>query len=728
MEVYDEVLLLKKIKFIHQLGNTDCGLACLAMLFRYYNTKISLALLSAENMTGRDGLTLGDLKHIAEHYNFKFKAYRTGYNDINISNNLPVMVCSKQNHFIVVEKRTKKGYKVVDPDQGRRIISLDDLKKNYLDLIIVLEPLFSCKQVYKEPKLSINFSTKNICYIALLTLFLELFVLVVPRITSMIVDDISNKLGYEIQKYALCTVAIIFVYFIASIMRKRIILHTQLRIYHQIIKKMLTKLFGLDLSFFQSHMTGDIVNRLNSVSSINDFISNVFITFAIDFITAIVCGIAMTLMNPILFFTVICITIIQIVLISIIRRGITLDTQLYQGEQSKLQSDLVDLIANLVSIKCMGIDFQMNNKINTSYNKNIDILYRKEKKSDLLECVITTISLVTSLIIYIVGGYFVERQELSLGELVQFVSLATFFIVPFKSISVYMPQFSTIREMIERIKEVLFYKEISNDGKINLNRFEKLEMKGVYFGYAANETLLKDININVYAGNKIAIVGPSGSGKTSITKLMMNIFDTYEGHILINGVEIDKINRESYYKKLAVVTQQPLAFNDTIRKNIDPSETLDDNQIYEVLKQAELYDEIMQFPLKLNTKIGENGQNISGGQKQRIAIARALASNPSIVIFDEGTSNLDSVTEKSIFENLNEKGITQIIISHRLSTTQDADYIYVIKDGKIVESGKHDELIKKWGFIIKIIQVISKISVKKMELIKIVNIVQKSLN
>ena len=697
MEVYDEVLLLKKIKFIHQLGNTDCGLACLAMLFRYYNTKISLALLSAENMTGRDGLTLGDLKHIAEHYNFKFKAYRTGYNDINISNNLPVMVCSKQNHFIVVEKRTKKGYKVVDPDQGRRIISLDDLKKNYLDLIIVLEPLFSCKQVYKEPKLSINFSTKNICYIALLTLFLELFVLVVPRITSMIVDDISNKLGYEIQKYALCTVAIIFVYFIASIMRKRIILHTQLRIYHQIIKKMLTKLFGLDLLFFQSHMTGDIVNRLNSVSSINDFISNVFITFAIDFITAIVCGIAMTLMNPILFFTVICITIIQIVLISIIRRGITLDTQLYQGEQSKLQSDLVDLIANLVSIKCMGIDFQMNNKINTSYNKNIDILYRKEKKSDLLECVITTISLVTSLIIYIVGGYFVERQELSLGELVQFVSLATFFIVPFKSISVYMPQFSTIREMIERIKEVLFYKEISNDGKINLNRFEKLEMKGVYFGYAANETLLKDININVYAGNKIAIVGPSGSGKTSITKLMMNIFDTYEGHILINGVEIDKINRESYYKKLAVVTQQPLAFNDTIRKNIDPSETLDDNQIYEVLKQAELYDEIMQFPLKLNTKIGENGQNISGGQKQRIAIARALASNPSIVIFDEGTSNLDSVTEKSIFENLNEKGITQIIISHRLSTTQDADYIYVIKDGKIVESGKHDELIKKMG-------------------------------
>lgn len=538
---------------------------------------------------------------------------------------------------------------------------------------------------------------KNICYIALLTLFLELFVLVVPRITSMIVDDISNKLGYEIQKYALCTVAIIFVYFIASIMRKRIILHTQLRIYHQIIKKMLTKLFGLDLSFFQSHMTGDIVNRLNSVSSINDFISNVFITFAIDFITAIVCGIAMTLMNPILFFTVICITIIQIVLISIIRRGITLDTQLYQGEQSKLQSDLVDLIANLVSIKCMGIDFQMNNKINTSYNKNIDILYRKEKKSDLLECVITTISLVTSLIIYIVGGYFVERQELSLGELVQFVSLATFFIVPFKSISVYMPQFSTIREMIERIKEVLFYKEVSNDGKINLNRFEKLEMKGVYFGYAANETLLKDININVYAGNKIAIVGPSGSGKTSITKLMMNIFDTYEGHILINGVEIDKINRESYYKKLAVVTQQPLAFNDTIRKNIDPSETLDDNQIYEVLKQAELYDEIMQFPLKLNTKIGENGQNISGGQKQRIAIARALASNPSIVIFDEGTSNLDSVTEKSIFENLNEKGITQIIISHRLSTTQDADYIYVIKDGKIVESGKHDELIKKMG-------------------------------
>lgn len=694
---YDEVLLLKKIKFIHQLGNTDCGLACLAMLFKYYNTKISLALLSAENMTGRDGLTLGDLKHIAEYYNFEFKAYRTGYSDINISNNLPVMVCSKQNHFIVLEKKTKNGYKAVDPDCGKKVISLNDLKKDYLDLIIVLKPLFSEKQVYKDPKLNINFSKKSISFIAILTIFLELFVLVVPGITSMIVDDISNKLGYEMQKYAFCTVTIIFVYFIAAIVRKRIILYTQLEIYHQIINKIVEKLFGLDLSFFQSHMTGDIVNRINSVSSINDFISNVLITFAIDFITAIVCGIVMILMNPFLFFTVICITLIQIILITIIRKGITLDTQLYQGEQSKLQSDLVDIISNLVSIKCMGIDFQMNDKINNQYNKNINILYRKEKKSDLLECIITTISLVTSLIIYIVGGYFVERQELSLGELVQFVSLATFFIVPFKSISVYMPQISTIIEMIERIKEVLFYKEISNGGKIKLNTFEKLEMKGVYFGYTANEILLKDININVYAGNKIAIVGPSGSGKTSITKLMMNIFDTYEGRILINGVEIDNIDRESYYKKLAVVTQQPLAFNDTIRKNIDPSGTLDDNHIYEVLKQAELYDEIMQFPLKLNTKIGENGQNISGGQKQRIAIARALASNPSIVIFDEGTSNLDSLTEKAIFENLNKKGITQIIISHRLSTTKDADNIYVIKDGKIVESGKHDELIRKMG-------------------------------
>lgn len=688
---------MKKIRFVHQLGNTDCGLACLVMLFRYYNTKISLSLLAAENMTGRDGLSLNELKQIAERYHFEFKAYKTGYSDKNIVDNLPVMICSKQNHFVLIEKKVGNNYKIVDPDRGRRIISQEILEKEYLDLIVVIKPQYIGKQEYKEPKIGITIPRKSVLLSVLLTIVLEILVIVVPQITGRIVDDINSNFNYKMPMYIICAICVACTYFTVALFRKRVILHMQLDFYKRIINELISKIFNMDMSFYQSHMTGDIVNRFNTVNSVNDFVSNIMITFLIDFVTAIVCGMVMVLMNPILFIAIIVISIIQAFLINIIRKKITLDTQLYLGEQSKIQGDLVDLVSNLVQIKCMGIDLHIKKNLVTSYADNTQTLLRKEKWSDLLECIISTISLMTSLIIYIIGGFFVAKKTLTIGELVQFVSLSAFFISPIKSLSVYLPQFSTVKGMIDRIKEMLFYKELKSEGEIEVEQFKSLELKNVYFGYTNKDKLLKNINISVKAGDKIAIVGPSGSGKTSITKLMMNIFDTYEGKVLINGIEIGKINRESFYKKLAVVTQLPVAFNDTIRKNIDPAEILGDKDVYDALKQAELFDEIMHFPLQLNTKIGENGQNISGGQKQRIAIARALATKPSIVIFDEGTSNLDAVTEKNIFCNLNSRGITQVIISHRLSTIKDADCIYVIKDGEIVEAGKHTDLIQKKG-------------------------------
>ncbi len=688
---------MKKIRFVHQLGNTDCSLACLAMLFRYYNTKVSLSLLAAENMTGRDGLSLTELKQIVEKYHFEFKAYKTGYNEKNIVDNLPVMICSKQNHFVLIEKKVGNNYKIVDPDKGRGSISQEILEREYLDLIVAINPQYTGKQEYKEPKIKISIPRKNVLLNIFLTLVLEMLMLGVPQITGRIIDDINSNCDYKIMMYAICATCVAYTYFTLSLFRKWIILYMQLNFYKKIINELISKIFSIDLAFFQSHMTGDIVNRFNTVNSVNDFVSNIVITFLIDFVTAIVCGIAMASMNPILFLIIILIAVIQAFLINIIRKKITLDTQLYLGEQSKIQGDLVDLVSNLVQIKCMGIDLHIKKSLVSSYADNTQTLLRKEKWSDLLECVISTISLVTSLIIYIIGGFFVARKTSTIGELVQFVSLSAFFISPIKSLSIYLPQFSTVKGMIDRIKEMLFYKELKSKGEVEVEQFKSLELKNVYFGYTNKDKLLKNINISVKTGDKIAIVGPSGSGKTSITKLMMNIFNTYEGKVLINDIEIDEINRESFYKKLAVVTQLPVAFNDTIRKNIDPAEILQDKDVYDALKQAELFDEVMCFPLKLNTKIGENGQNISGGQKQRIAIARALATKPSIIIFDEGTSNLDAVTEKKIFCNLNSRGITQVIISHRLSAIKDADCIYVIKDGQITEAGKHADLIEKKG-------------------------------
>ena len=225
-----------------------------------------------------------------------------------------------------------------------------------------------------------------------------------------------------------------------------------------------------------------------------------------------------------------------------------------------------------------------------------------------------------------------------------------------------------------------------------------IEIKNLYKSYGSLE-VLKDISFKIEKGDIFGIIGQSGAGKSTLLRCFNGLENFQKGEVIVDGQAISSLNKKqmsNIQKEMGMIFQN---FNLLNRLNVydnialplkfwkqDPHSLENKQRIEKLLKLVGLEEKSQAYPRQL-----------SGGQKQRIAIARALASNPSIVIFDEGTSNLDSVTEKSIFENLNEKGITQIIISHRLSTTQDADYIYVIKDGKIVESGKHDELIKKMG-------------------------------
>ena len=199
-------------------------------------------------------------------------------------------------------------------------------------------------------------------------------------------------------------------------------------------------------------------------------------------------------------------------------------------------------------------------------------------------------------------------------------------------------------------------------------------MDNVCFRYVANgNEVLHNVSLNAKNSQKIAIVGASGSGKTTITKLIMGLYDEYAGKIKINGKELSSICLESFQARSSIVTQVPLIVDGTIKENICWGATVDDEKIFDILKVCNLYEEVMKFPLNINTNVGEDGQNISGGQKQRIAIARALIKSPSILIFDEGTSNLDPVSERNIYQNIRKLGTIQIIVTHRYNTIIDAD-------------------------------------------------------
>lgn len=692
------MLRKRQVPLVRQLGTTDCGPACLAMLFRYYGHRVSIIDVKASIHIGRNGMTLSMMKKIAEKHGFSFHAFRDYYDEDNFIQHLPAIVCLKTNHYVVISKRTKKGYVMLDPIEGKKKMSFSDIQEHCHTVLLCLKPKEGIKYASKAPKLEIHINKKKFIMAIFLTILTQALILIPPLVIQYIVNQIEADKDENMIIIINCTLVLGFIYFVLNWSKKRVVLLLQNEIYKKTVTQMIKKLFKIDLSFFENHSSGDLASRFNSVSDIYGFFSGMLILTFIDLLTAVFCGAVMLYQSFILFFLIAVITLVQLNITYVLNLKLKQKIQNYYADKSRLDGILVEILNNVSQIRSMHFESILSSNVHKKYDDCLDLLKQKIQLSDLMESILTAISIVTPIIIYAVGGFLIKNDQLTLGALIAFVTFSTYFINPFRTLSVVLPQISNLKETIIRLKEFLNYKTDEQTGEITIEHFESLELKNVSYAYTdGGKNDIIDINIIIEKGEKIAIVGASGSGKTTITKLLLNVFSRYSGEIILNDNNIKQIERESIDKLFGAVTQMPMAINNTIRNNIDMFGNLTDAQIYELLNLVELKNDVMGFPLKLNTFIGENGQNLSGGQKQRIAIARALASNPEIIIFDEATSNLDPLTEKKIFENLKNIEITQITVTHRLNAIQDSDRIYVVSNGEIIEHGTHDQLIKCRG-------------------------------
>jgi ATP-binding cassette subfamily B protein len=301
-----------------------------------------------------------------------------------------------------------------------------------------------------------------------------------------------------------------------------------------------------------------------------------------------------------------------------------------------------------------------------------------------------------------VGSYKVIQGELSVGQLLVFNSLMAYFIDPIKNLINLQPMIQTAIVPSDRLGEILdlqLEKDIDEDKKINPDSLKgKIEFNNIDFRYGTRELVLKNIDFNIEIGEKIALVGESGSGKTTLAKLLMRFYNSEKGDILINGYNVKDINVDKLREKVAYISQDIFMFSGTIKENLSlGDEDIDFEQMVETCKMASAHDFINKLPLRYNTLLEENGTNLSGGQRQRLSIARALLREPDILIMDEATSNLDSITEKAIERTIDKLDITTIIIAHRLSTIMKCDKIYVMDNGEIIESGSHSDLMEQKG-------------------------------
>ncbi|MDF5706994.1 MAG: ABC transporter transmembrane domain-containing protein [Nostoc sp. S4] len=695
-----------------QQSASDCGAACLVMVARYWGKNFSLNHLRDRANVDRNGASLRSLSAAAESLGFSTRPVKASLDQL-AKQTLPAIVHWEKAHYIVVYQITKKHVILVDPDIGQRVLKRQEFLASWTNYALLLQPTVLLQESKQERTSFWQFFELVkphgfiLFEVFVSSLFIQIFGLVTPIFTQLLFDRVVvhgssltlNAIGLGLLIFGLFQVAM-------TGLRQYLLNHTANKVDLALIVGFIRHTFGLPLSFFESRYVGDIITRIEENRKIQRFITGESLSIFLDLITLFVYVGLMFWYNWKLALLILVI-VPPFVLLALIA---TPFLQRVSREIFNASADesgyLIQALTGVSSIKSMAAEqlvrWQWEEYFNTSIKKNFTgqvVANRLRTISSIIE------SLARTGLLWF-GAWLVINNELTIGQLVAFNMLLSNVMQPFQRLIVLWNQLQEIIISVERLNDVLDT-PLEEDLQIKsrqpvTNLQGNIRFEQVTFRYRPDSDInvLTNLSFEIQPGQKIALVGRSGSGKTTISKLILGLYSSTDGKVLIDGKDITTLSLASLRQQIGVVDQGNFLFGSTIRKNIslrNPSASLE--EIIEAARQAGADEFIQQLPAGYETHIGEGGNTISGGQRQRLAIARALLGNPRLLIFDEATSHLDAESERMIQTNLNHilKNRTAIIIAHRLSTIRNADTILVLDRGVLVESGTHQELMDKQG-------------------------------
>ena len=462
----------------------------------------------------------------------------------------------------------------------------------------------------------------------------------------------------------------------------------------------------LPMKFYSMRDTGEIISRFSDASSIRDIVSEASLTIMMDTIMAVVGAVVLFNSNRLLFLISVVMLFLYGIIVFVYNKPIKKINRKIMEMNSKVTSQFIETVNGIETIKAFNKEENEKEKTDKMYRKFLKKVFNGGVLSLSQQTITMFVAIVGELVILWVGAMYVIKGELTIGELITFNALLGYFIEPIKNLINLQPQIQTAIVAADRLGEIL---DISpeyekNDMRTTYNseiKFDNLIISHLNFRYGTRDLVLKDINLKIKHGEKIAFVGESGSGKTTLAKLLIRLYEQEKGSIKLDSIDIREFSIKQIRDNISYISQNTFLFSGTIKENLlFGNSHANNDDISRVCKICELEEYINSLPLKYNTRIEENGKNLSGGQKQRLAIARALLKKSEILIMDEATSNLDYITERSIEKTINNfsKNMTTIIIAHRLSTIKDCDKIFVLRNAQIVETGNHRDLLNQRGY------------------------------
>jgi ATP-binding cassette subfamily B protein len=712
--------VIKRFAWVEQAEEMDCGAACLAMLCRHYGINMTLGKLRELANVSAQGATLDSLARAGEALGFGARGVQCTF-DALLGFELPFIVHWEGYHYVIVYGVSASQVWVADPAVGFKKLSVEEFERGWSGTCLVFTPGEQLLQLTKARSPWLRFVgylrpyKKILLHLFLATFVIQMLGIVPPLIIQNILDGVLVHQNVSLLHLLILGLAISTVFTqVMSTLRAYLSNYMVRNLDFSMMAQFFKHTMSLPYSFFAKRKTGDIIARFSENQTIRAFLTESTVTTLLNLLMVFMYFTLLFFYNVKLTLLLIAFVIPIVALTVLATPRIKEYAREVFAASTDAQSFLMEALGGIETIKGMGSERPVRLKWEKKYVKSLETQYRAQSFSILVGLGSQILNSATTIVILWAGASLVLERELTIGQLMAFNALMGSVLGPLMGLVGLWSRMGDATVAMERLGDVLDIepeqKPADVAARVVLPDLQgELRLEHMYFRYGGEDTpyVLEDIDIDIRPGQLVAIVGRSGSGKTTLAKLLVGFYPPSEGKIVVDGYDMSVIDRNFYRAQVGYVMQSNLLFSGTIAENIaSGDDSPDRRRVEEVAKMADAHAFISKLPLGYEQVVGERGVGLSGGQVQRLCIARALYHDPRLLVFDEATSALDTQSESNIMANMEAilAGRTAVIIAHRLSTIMRADKIVVLYEGKIVEQGRHDELLARRGMYYELVQ------------------------
>ncbi|MEU5052262.1 peptidase domain-containing ABC transporter [Streptomyces sp. NPDC021096] len=705
-----------RVPVLLQMSAAECGAACLAMILSAHGRHTKVAECREALHVGRDGANALQLVRLARRWGMRVRALSVDLDALKEVRG-PAIVHWNFNHYLVLEHWDGTRAVVVDPASGRRVVPLEEFSEGFTGVVLEFAPAEDFRprrshrrtESFRFARSLLSVSRGMLCAVLLASLLLQVLLLIPSAVTKFLVDEV---LGYGQDDLLGAVVAgsllFLLTHATATYTRGTVLNHFENRMDGALMRRFFGHLLDLPYRYFVLRGSGDLLMRLSSNALIREVVTGQTVSFVLDgaFVFAYVT--LFLIVAPLYGWVVLGLGLAQLLIMLANFRTLRGLAQRDIGAQAEAQSCAVEVLAGIETVKAMGVERQAYARWSALFERQLRAAFRRRRLDSVLEATMGTFRIGAPILLLLIGVREVMAGRMSVGSMLALNALTNSLLGPMATLIGAARQLQSVAVTVDRLRDVLD-EEVEQDrtavrspGRIT----GRVELAGAGLRYGGDGPwAVRDVNLTLPAGAKVALVGRTGSGKTTLARLVLGLHVPTEGEVRFDGRPLVELDYGGLRRQCGVVTQEPALFACSVRENIafgHEEASLED--IVRAARHARIHDEITAMPMGYETVLTEGGGGLSGGQRQRLALARALVREPALLVLDEATSHLDAVTEQRVDDVLSRLDCTRVVIAHRLSTVINADLIVVLEDGAVAETGTHAELLALRGHYAELVE------------------------